>query len=129
MTTITAEPTLYATPEPDWLATYGPDVYESPTCVNCGETLCCNFEGRKGLWGHNRTEDTVCRPPVVGQRVRILTDVTTRAPGDDTGTPADVKADQLGTVEGFMPEWYDTDVRLDDGRNVWISPDNLTPQG
>ena len=63
--------------------------------------------------------------PAVGERVRVLTSVVSRAPGDDTETPINVPAGAMGTVEGFVVDWHDVDVRLDDGTNVWICNDNL----
>lgn len=63
--------------------------------------------------------------PAVGATIRLLNDIVTRAPGDDGMTEIRVSKGAEGVVEGFVREWFHIDVRLYDGRNVWVCPDDM----
>lgn len=66
-------------------------------------------------------------PRVVKEGARIVstTKVYTREPGDDSGSEVTVEPGCVGTVEGYVEEWFHLDVKLDDGRQVWLSPDEV----
>lgn len=61
--------------------------------------------------------------PPIGARVAVTEQYETRLVGTDTMVT--VSAGSIGHVEGFVEEWFDVDVRLLSGSNVWINPDRL----
>lgn len=61
--------------------------------------------------------------PVEGTVVTFAQPYGTRTPGTDD--EVQVAAGRCGTVEGFVVEWHDVHVRLDDDVEVWADPDVL----
>ena len=63
--------------------------------------------------------------PPEGEIITVTEEITTREVGEDDEEI--VTAGARGEVLGYVVDWFDVHVRLTDGREVWISPDNMTP--
>lgn len=60
--------------------------------------------------------------PPEGSRVSVTRLFHTREPGDDEEKEIIVQAGTLGVVIGYVVEWNDVHVQLDDGQEVWVCP-------
>ena len=111
---------------PEWL----PTVLEStraPSLEVDGYVLVENPDGSQTATYHD--EDTFPEPTVVtyhpeGTRVRVVADEETRWVGEETSYKA--RAGMVGTVAGWVPEWFHVHVKLGVGPDVWLCPDNLS---
>lgn len=102
------------------------DTVRVPTIEDDGYTIVNNADGSQTVTYQNddwSPEPTTVTFGPLGARVQVIAQDETRWVGEETTYVA--KAGMVGTVMGWVPEWFHVDVKLAVGADVWLCPDNL----